>query len=324
MNPPTHFFRLFQILLFSVNAFIALNLPFTFAAESRAHEDISVKAEIDHAFITIGDPVVYSVTVKHGPDVQILSPIPPPASDVLNLKKTEAIYKKDGEIILEGKRFTLTSYRLGEFVLDPVDIKYRAGQGPVQKIKTDKIYITVKSVAEGEEKKDIRGVKSVLRIPFVWNKAWMLAGILLLVLMAWIIYKRMKTKTLLPSTKPEISSEDQALNRLSQLFESDLLRQGKVKEYHLEFSEILRTYLEKRYGILAVEFTTDEIIRALKGKSLDPELREKISAVLESADLAKFAKWKPEPVQIKDHYQKGREIIEASRPKVDHVPVSPA
>ncbi len=318
------FLHIFRTVFFFLGTILTFNSLILIAADTKSSENISVKAEVDHAFITIGDPVIYSVTVKHGPHLQILSQIPPPPSDVFNLKKSEDIQKKDGAITIEGRKFTLTSYRLGDFVLDPISIEYRSGQGPVQKITTDKIYITVKSVAEGEEKKDIRGVKSVLRIPFAWKAVIFLGGFAGAFLAGWLVYQHLKAKKLAPPPESKVSSEDQALNQLTELFESDLLRQGKVKEYHLRFSEILRIYLEKRYGILAVEFTTDEIIRALRGKDLEGALREKISSVLEAADLAKFAKWKPEALQIKDHYQKGREIIESSRPKVDHVPVSPS
>ncbi len=306
-----------------------LLVVFIFAAATMAiakdnpASSLSVKAEVDHAFLTIGDPVVYTVTIKRGSDVQILSSIPPPSKDIFSIKKSEDIRSKDGPIIIEGRKFSLTTYRLGEFVLDPISLDYRIGKGPIQKIQTDKIYLTVKSVAEGEDKKDIRGIKPVFTIPFAWRVLWISGFILALILSAWFALQYFrKPKAQDPERDPDISLEDSALNQLTQLLESELLRQGKVKEYYLAFSEILRHYFENRFHILAIESTTDEIIHVLKSKDLDPALRDKIRDVLETADLAKFAKWKPEPAQIQMNYQKAREIIEISRPKADHVPVS--
>ena len=77
----------------------------------------------------------------------------------------------------------------------------------------------------------------------------------------------------------------------------------------------MRTYFEKRYHILAVESTTDEILRLLRGHEMDSGLLKKIAETLESADLAKFAKWKPEPAKIVEINHKSRQIIEEAKPR---------
>lgn len=285
-------------------------------AEEQAPPPISVKAEVDQAFLTIGDPVAYTVTIKHSPNVQILSEIPPPASDILQIKKIEDIRRREDGLAVEGKKFTLTSYRLGEFVLDPVKVNYRIEGGDPQAIETNKVYLTVKSVAEGEEKKDIRGIKSVLQISP--SRLFLILILLLLVLgvLGLLIYRSVtRPKGEGAASKPVLSPEDQALAALSELYDSDLLRRGKVKEYHLRLSEILRAYFETRFAVMAIESTTYEIGRALREKDVDSTLREKIMQVLEAADLAKFAKWIPDPVTIKEMFQKSKQIIEEAKPK---------
>jgi len=57
-------------------------------------DNIHVKAEVDKAFLTIGDPVTYTVTVEHAPDIQILSTIPAPSSDILEIQKGRGHPKK--------------------------------------------------------------------------------------------------------------------------------------------------------------------------------------------------------------------------------------
>lgn len=277
--------------------------------------DVSVKAEVDRAFITIGDPVEYTVTVRHDPSVEILSEIPPPSADILKIKKIEEFKREESGMKVRGRKFQLTAFRLGEFILGPVQIEYRVGGGPTQKIETNRIYLTVKSVAEGEEKTDIRDIKSVVSIPKkILGWILLLAGLGLLPL-GFFLYRRLR-KGPLAAQSPEtvLTAEEEALIRLNQLFESDLLRKGKVKEYYLLLSEILRVYFEKRFGILAVEFTTHEILRSLKHKEIPSALLKKIEEVLEAADLAKFAKWKPEPAQIIQLNQKSRQIVEEAKP----------
>jgi hypothetical protein len=285
------------------------------AAEEKT--PISVKAEIDKAFITIGDPAEYTVTIRRDPSVQILSTIPIPAADIFKIKKIDEFKREEKGKVTEGRRMTLTTFRLGEFILDPIQIQYRIGGGNPQTIETNRIFLTVKSVAAGEMKTDIRGIKSVLSIPrrfFVFLVSCLSA--LAASLVGFWLYRRF-VKPRAVSAPPEalLTPEEEAVLYLNQLFESDLLKKGKVKEYYLRLSEILRIYFEKRFEILAVESTTYEIVRLLKRKEIGGSLLDKIEEVLEAADLAKFAKWKPEPTKILELNQKSRQIVEEARPK---------
>lgn len=283
---------------------------FAFAEESK----ISVKADLSKAFITIGDPVTYTVTIAHTPEIKILSQIAPPDEKILRVKKAENIQKKEGNRIYEGKKFTVTAFALGEYVLEPLNIQYLDTDGQTKTLQTDKIYLTVKSVAQGEEKTDIRGIKSVVALPKKFVR-WLLIvfGIFVVGVLVYLFKKKKLVVPTLPVTV--LTTEDQTLQELNQLFDSDLIRRGKVKDYYLKLSEILRGYFEKRFRVPAIEATTDEIERALKEKAVDLPLREAVAEVLEAADLAKFAKWKPEPTQIIQINQKSKQIIEMSRPK---------
>ena len=64
-----------------------------------------------------------------------------------------------------------------------------------------------------------------------------------------------------------------------------------------------------------MESTTYEIIKDLKDKEIDSVLRKKIQTVLEASDLAKFAKWKPEPAEIIALNKQSKQIVEEAAPK---------
>ncbi|MDP3920836.1 MAG: hypothetical protein Q8R76_08535 [Candidatus Omnitrophota bacterium] len=275
---------------------------------------ITVTAELDRAFITIGEPTTYTVTIRRRKDVKLLSRIDAPSSDVFKIRKIKEFNDEDDDFIVSGRRFELTTYRLGDFILDSVRVEYRVGGGNVEQIETNRIFLTVESVAKGEEKTDIRGVKGTTSIPR--HFLWLIILIVLVALLAggYFAYRKFhKTPDTVP---PEtiLSAEEEALNRLSELFDSDLIRRGKVKEYYFQLSEILRLYLERRYTIMAVELTTFEIMREFKAVDVKTDLRAKISEVLEAADLAKFAKWKPEAATIVSLNKMSKEIINESRP----------
>ncbi len=277
--------------------------------------DISVKASINKAAITIGDPVEYTITITRSSNVQLLSNIPSPDSDILKIKSIKDISEKEGPKTVEGKKFTLTTFRLGQFVLNPVLIQYKKGE-ETKMLTTEPIYLTVESVAKGETKVDIRGLKAVLNLP-----AGILLALLLILVMGLIaagvfVFRLFRRKAIEGETdKPAMSPEEEAMFNLNKLFDSDLLRRGKIKDYYLQLSEILRAYFERRFSILAIEYTTDEIMRALRQKELPRELRDKIEEVLQASDLAKFAKWTPEPAEIIQINQKSKQIVEMSAPK---------
>ncbi len=299
--------------------FFSLVLFFVAAAAgpclAASTDDIRVKAEVDKAFLTIGDPVTYTVTVEHAPDIRILSSIPAPSSDFLEIKKVEDIDKKQKKKIITGRKFIFTSYRLGEFILDPATVKYQKDGQPEQSIQTNKLYLTVKSVSRGDPLEDIRDVKTVVPYKLRVGKILWTLLVLALLVAGYFLYRALrKKKVSFQPAPPPLTPEEEALLHLSELFESDLLRRGLIKMYYLRLSEILRIYFEKRYKILAVESTTIEILRALRPQHLETGLYQKVQYVLEASDLAKFAKWIPAAPEIVQINKKAEEIVRESVP----------
>ena len=286
-------------------------------------DDIHVTAEVDKAFLTVGDLLTYTVTIEHAPDIQILSSIPSPATDIVEVKKVEDINKRDKKRIITGKKFTLTTFRLGEFILDPGTIEYRVEKQPLRRLQTNKLYLTVKSIAGGEKQEDIRDVKSVVPLQLRIKKIAVILLLLLLIPFGYWIYRilRKKKNEILTTISP-LTPEEEALQRLHELFESDILKRGFIKMHYLRLSEILRFYFEKRYNILAVELTTTEILRDLHPQNLETSLFKKIRYVLEAADLAKFAKWVPTTSETLQIDTQAEEIIRESAPAPAIEPVA--
>jgi len=124
---------------------------------------------------------------------------------------------------------------------------------------------------------------------------WTLAGFLGLTLI-WFLINRLnrpkqEQQTIIELKKP---AHEIALQKLNVLKQEQLWENGKIKEYQSELTYTIREYLENRYGIQALESTTDEIANELKKHNLDSADEMELKNILQVADLVKFAKATPE------------------------------
>ena len=69
-----------------------------------------------------------------------------------------------------------------------------------------------------------------------------------------------------------------------------------MKDYYTELTDIVRIYIEDRFNVNAVEMTTEEILDGMKRTDAGKASIDKLSHTLMLADLVKFAKEQPLPV----------------------------
>jgi hypothetical protein len=152
--------------------------------------------------------------------------------------------------------------------------------------------------------------------------AGLLAGALLVTLIVllvrWIIRRitgRGKEKHVLP---PE-PADRRALRRLSGDELRELLAGHESKPYYSELTDIVREYIEGRYGVPALEQTTTETLRALAAIDLeghDSFLRE----LLTVADLAKFAGQAVTDQRWAADRDRARRLVEETKPRPEPDP----
>lgn len=81
-----------------------------------------------------------------------------------------------------------------------------------------------------------------------------------------------------------------ALRKLDKLRGDKYWAPEKQKQFYSGITDTVREYMAARYGIDALEQTTDEIFADLKGKDLSPELFLEMKDLFELSDYVKFAK----------------------------------
>ncbi|MBT6964915.1 MAG: hypothetical protein HOA01_01695 [Flavobacteriales bacterium] len=223
------------------------------------------------------------------------------------------------EIIKQGKldtnenlisqNFIITVWDSGSYYIPPISFSATS--------KTQGLLLNVQTIIleEGAELKDI---KQPMEAPIGWSDIWpWLLGIVLLILIAYILKKYVFTKKeALKIEKPKviIPADITALQQLTKLDEAQLWQAGNVKKYHSEISEIIRRYTENRFNFIALELATEEIISELKSKVNNEQLAS-ITILLKRADLAKFAKSKPEETENKESMQLAKHFVAQTKQK---------
>ncbi|NDV69152.1 hypothetical protein [Dysgonomonas sp. 25] len=84
-----------------------------------------------------------------------------------------------------------------------------------------------------------------------------------------------------------------ALNELDKLKNSKIWQKGQTKEYYTRLTDILRNYIDGRFGIDAPEMTSDEIIEAVHRVTDTASSTVNLEQILRLADLVKFARYTP-------------------------------
>lgn len=132
---------------------------------------------------------------------------------------------------------------------------------------------------------------------------------------AYIIYVRNRTKAAAEPLEPAIPPYDKAMIRLEDLKQSKLYENGDSKLYFTTLTDILREYLEGRFGIYAMEMTTPQIKRAVYATVSEKTASKMMNEILEMADFVKFAKMRPLTEENLRAFNQAMQFVENTKPE---------
>jgi hypothetical protein len=93
-----------------------------------------------------------------------------------------------------------------------------------------------------------------------------------------------------PDEPPHVT----AIRELEKLQSEKLWQNQRHKLYYTRLTDIVREYIEGRYGVGAMEMTSDEITHAMTEINIPARSHEQIRRLLSTADYVKFAKYVPD------------------------------
>jgi len=286
---------------------------------------ISVNATIDKNKITIGDKINFSLKIESDKDIELLPVDLSPYFKAFEIKDHAVIGPKKGwKKITTEYRLVLTTFTTGTYIIPEISIKYKDKNGIEKEITSKKIYINVESVQPSPlDKDDIRDIKPPEKIKYPAIFYVILTLIPLITLGVYLLVKHLKERNIskvMKESEPDRPAHEIAYERLKKLEELNLLKEGKVKEYYVILSEIIRRYLEDRFKIPVIERTTIEVYREMKeSKKIKIKELSLIKDFLEESDLVKFAKYIPGEDIIKNDFALALNIIDLTKEVVSEV-----
>jgi len=284
------------------------------AAPSAAQEP-SVVARVDTTEIHVGDPLGLRVVVDHPLGSTVVWP------DSLELASFELLNARlqdparvDGWLRTVAD-FTVTGFELGELDLPSIAVLVRDSAGAETTLRTDPFRIGVVSVGL-DESGDIRDIKGPVTMPRNWAPPllWALLVLLFVAAMRWWWTRRgaKEPRAVMAPRAPPRPFGELAYDALDALEASSLLEQGRVKEFHVRLSEIIRSYVEGQLRVPAMELTTTEVVDGLQGAALGSPICDRFRAFLEACDLVKFAKYRPDGDASMALLGNGRALVDAT------------
>jgi hypothetical protein len=166
------------------------------------------------------------------------------------------------------------------------------------------------------------GLSDVKDMPFIFAeiKDYVIYGVIGLILLglivwlvSWLIARRMRNRKDTPRPAPAIPPHVVANKALVELGHRKLWQKGKFKAYYTALSSILRTYIMGRWGVGALEMTTDEIIAQLRDHDMPTASRTDLITILRTADMVKFAKAEPEAEDNEDNLNRALYFVENTK-----------
>ncbi len=286
-------------------------------------EPVEATSSVDRAVATTGDVIRYTVTVDYDTAYEI--EIPEPGADIagfriIDLGREEP--RTTGDRVVEERWYELRADLVGSYVLPPVTVGFRRpaevddSTSTSETVRTSAIFVEVESVLpqDGEgEASDIRDLKPLEKVtsPIPWG--WIAAGTgaLVSLLLGLFLWRRRPVK--LP---PAIPAHEIAFRELNDLRGTDFDDPQAVRQFHFRISEILRAYVEGRFGLNATDLTTEEILAKLPVLGeIPPSSALDLRTFLEATDQVKFADHAPPRDEIQETYELGLGFVEATTPR---------
>lgn len=284
-------------------------------------KDFEVQAALSTNRVPIGAEARLELRVYHPLGAAVTVPELDRPKEIVVRKRDRRTEAHDADTQLTRFDYTLASYRLGEHLVSTGMVRLTGLDGAVREEPFPPLRLDVRSVREQGDTA-LRDALEPATLPSPWRRRWkwLVAGALLIIaaaaLLAWAL-RRYKPKPP-PAVPPALPNAHLlALKSLQELRARRLIEAGRIGEFTVAVSGILRIYLERRFQLDAPERTTEEFIaEASRSRALTLDQQAAVREFLELCDLVKFARFTPDAAQGEGLLQSAERFVRetAARP----------
>ncbi len=270
----------------------------------------------------IGDLLTLEVIVAFPKDHSVNLP------NGLDFSPLELVGIEEGEVESTGstlsQRFTITlqHFDVGEARVPSFPVTWIDPNDAVHTHQVAPHRFVVESLLANESEPQVQGEDPPISLEYPDERLALIlysvaAGLTLAagLLVLWRTWARRAKPIVLP---PPVPAHERALADLQQLASERelLLTRGQAQDYYVRLTEIAKRYLEQRFGIDALDSTTEEIRALLRreGRRIHPLEPAALLRMLEDFDLVKFARLSPGEDEAQAALHEVRELVERSRP----------
>ncbi len=261
----------------------------------------NVTATIDSIQMVVGEQtrLHLSATVKEGQKVvfpqwkaqQQLTP----GIEIVDLPVTDTIAASDGFITIT-QHLTLTAWEDSLYYIPQLKVKVNGKEELSKSLALKVLTVEVDTLHPNQ----YFGPRDVQDNPFLWAEwakvLWLTFLLIVLYVLGWLAYIRLKSKkpiTLKVRIRKIIPPHQKALSSIQGLKQEvpAMADSLSAKTYYTQLTDILRTYMQERFGFNAMEMTSAEIIERIEGSDEKEVKLQELATLLQTADLVKFAKY---------------------------------
>jgi hypothetical protein len=273
----------------------------------------SVSASSSSPEVQVGEGVVVTLTLTHPPEGDF---VPPAHADFEPFDVLET-WTEEVSPIETRLHFRLAAYQLpGAVDLEALAIRYRDDGGELATVETGPISVQVVSSLTPDVV-DIHDIKDpvALEVPRDWGVLFWLLLALALTLAAYLIYRKLRKDTegeAAPAwVAPPRPPHEEAEAALARLAERELIEKGELEVFYTELTDIMKRYAGRRFDVPYLERTTGEILSDLKARNAS---EGSLRAILEVADMVKFARERPNQDVARASLRMANELVQKTRP----------
>lgn len=286
-------------------------------------QEEKVGARIDAAQIMVGDQTRLFVEAQHNPNTSKLqwAVLPDTFNGLEIVEKGKIDTVRKGNLVTYKQRLLITGFDSGMHVVPRFIFTVLPGNGTPYTLQTDSFPILVQTLAV-DTTQAFKGIKGIMQVKSTWlDYIWyIIGGVILIILIAVVTtYFIRNKKTAMPVILPQVPKEtpnEKATRLLNELEQQKLWENNQPKEYHTQLVDILRSYIEERFGVNVMELTSDEILHKVALNKEMTSHRMLLSNIFYIADLAKFAKAQPTPQEHLSAMEYAKQFVVATKPVI--------